>query len=574
MKGLRFTLVLRIFLLFMIILVVPLSVHTVIMYIHNYDAQRKEVFFSLNILADEEQETLEQFMRSLRREVILIDRVIKESNLSPNAALDMVVQSGVYTRAFVLSGRDGRCLASSAPDMVGNTYPQWINTGDDGYFLRATNQGLLFSQEIRKETINLILPDAAFREVLGKRHVTGLPYDSSLVDKEGKIVASSDSALVGKKPRIVKRHSGNYFYHRGEKRYAVDVTFQNANFTVLLDVPTSAAFFDFWDNFNRIILIFSIAVVLGAIVVTWIIFRMARPLAKLCRAMEKVRRGNHEARYKRDSWGFEINRVGEAFNEMITALIEQTERAEAERLQREKLSKELIMGGDMQKEIVPRTIAGFDELSITTGMTAAKEVGGDFYDLFPMGDKLLIVIADAAGKGVYAGFFALTLRGIIRGLASEGVPLAELIEKANALFMKDTGDTGVFITAWVGIYDPEKREIEYLSCGHPPAILRRADGTIMELQSEGMALGVGEITPVKPEKVILSTGDLLVSYTDGISEAQNLRGQFFGHDRLLEIVKKCRSAKGATEAVLEGVHAFEAGAARFDDQTVVSLSVE
>jgi len=290
--------------------------------------------------------------------------------------------------------------------------------------------------------------------------------------------------------------------------------------------------------------------------------------------MEKVRRGNHEARYKRDGWGFEINRVGEAFNEMITALIEQTERAEAERLQREKLSKELIMGGDMQKEIVPRTIAGFDELSITTGMTAAKEVGGDFYDLFPLGDKLLIVIADAAGKGVYAGFFALTLRGIIRGLASRGISLAELVEKANSLFMKDTGDTGVFITAWVGIYDPKAREIEYLSCGHPPAILRQADGSLVELQSEGMALGVGEITPVKPEKVTLSSGDLLVSYTDGISEAQNRWGQFFGHDRLLEIVKECRTAEGATEAILKGVHAFEAGTARFDDQTVVSLSMQ
>jgi serine phosphatase RsbU (regulator of sigma subunit) len=570
-KGLRSTLVLRVFIIFMIILVIPLFVNTLVIYFHEYQARRVEVFLSLTLLADEERASLDQATRFMQREAIWINQLATEGNA--NHVLQTFVSQGNYKSAFFLSGSDGICRASSDQQMVGQNFPELFDLGKGDFVLRLTKMGVLFSQGVRDETINLLLTNEGLLQLLGKRTSFALPYDSSIVSDKGIIVASSDASLKGMDLPVLQRKEGLVFLHEGKQRYAVEVSFPYTNFTLLLDVPTTAAYFALWSHLGRMIGIFAIAVFIGAIIVTWAIFRMARPLSDLCLVMGDVEKGDMSARYQNDRFGFELNRVGVIFNEMIASLLRKAKEVEEERFHREALSKELIMGGDIQRDIIPRHIEGFDELDIATAFIPAMEIGGDYYDLYPIGDKLLIVVADGSGKGIYAGFFSLTLRGIIRGMASEDLELSELIARANDLFCLDTKESGVFVTAWFGLYDKRSRMMTYACCGHLPTLLRRADGKIEELGTNGMALGVCDVREVVTECVQLEEGDLLVGYTDGITEAHNEQQELFGKEPLLKVVSEKYTPEAVTQAVLQAVQEFETGVARFDDQTIVAIQL-
>ncbi|MBS0653172.1 MAG: SpoIIE family protein phosphatase [Verrucomicrobia bacterium] len=321
----------------------------------------------------------------------------------------------------------------------------------------------------------------------------------------------------------------------------------------------------------NIILIY---LVIGGGLALLITIRISRPLNALCGVMENVERGNLSARYHHDRVGFEINVLGHTFNRMIDSVLHHVEEARNERMARELLSKELKIGHDIQRSILPRERPDIPGVEIATGFQGAREVAGDFYDIFSAGDKkLLISVADAAGKGISACLYSLCARSMFRSFAASANNLEKTILETNNLFCLDTAESGNFVTAWVGILEPETRTLQYASCGHLPAILRKPDGTITEIATPGIALGVMPIQEAAVAQVQLEKGDMLVLYTDGIIDSQDSYFEFYGKKRLIEVIKKegGKTAEDLVDAILGSVEMFSLNIPLVDDRTLLVI---
>jgi serine phosphatase RsbU (regulator of sigma subunit) len=360
----------------------------------------------------------------------------------------------------------------------------------------------------------------------------------------------------------------------GAERLTVVEPIANTNFSLQLSVDeASLRGLHFVDYLFRFFLLLFFIGFVGGTAVYFFTRRIQKPLKDLCKTMERVSEGAQHVRYKPDRMGFEINQLGLQFNETMDLLQSHAQEAEKERIRREKLAEELRIGHEIQANLVPSRLPGFEGLEIGTGYLASKEVNGDFYDLFKMKDgKLLMVVSDTAGKGVPACLYSLGLRSIFRSLSSITSDLSEIVLKANDLYYLDAHESSMFSTAWVGIYDPESRQLSYCSLGHPPALLRRKN-QIRELWTDGIALGAQKLDLIPTKTLSLETGDLLVLYTDGILEAHDPDQHLFGKKRLHEFIlrKKREHPQQMGDQLIDEIHLFAQGTPQHDDMTLVIL---
>lgn len=302
--------------------------------------------------------------------------------------------------------------------------------------------------------------------------------------------------------------------------------------------------------------------------------RIAKPLKELCKTMERVSEGAAHVRYTPDRMGFEINELGLQFNETLDALLLYTQEAEKERLLREKLAEELRIGHEIQANLLPLHVPGVAGVDIATSYFGSKEVSGDFYDLFRLENgKLLIAISDVAGKGISACLFSLGLRSMLRSLASVTTDLGELVRRVNDLYWIDAHEPSMFATLWLGLYDPASHYLTYCSQGHPPALLRRGN-QLQELWTGGIALGAQKIDVIPTKEIILTKGDLLLLYTDGILEAHDRNDQLFGKERLHPFVLRGKgTSQQIADQLIDEVRLFSRGEAQHDDMTLVVLKM-
>ena len=139
------------------------------------------------------------------------------------------------------------------------------------------------------------------------------------------------------------------------------------------------------------------------------------------------------------------------------------------------------------------------------------------------------------------------------------------------MFLHDTKDSGVFVTAWVGLYHRHTRQIEYINMGHLPALLKRANGEIETLTTDGIAFGVMPLDEVEVKTVFVNPGDILYLYTDGITEAMNQAGEFYGFERFIALIRgiQLEDVDEITERIYENVRDFGRGVEQFDDLTLM-----
>jgi len=205
----------------------------------------------------------------------------------------------------------------------------------------------------------------------------------------------------------------------------------------------------------------------------------------------------------------------------------------------------------------------------------ARETSGDFYDFIPLPNgRLGIVVADVADKGAGAALYMTSIRTLIRTFAVEYATQPELaLSTANDRIVSDT-HTDMFVTVFYGILDPVTATLTYCNAGHnPPYLLGAQKGNVIQaLRKTGMPLGIHKETTWGQDTVQFAPGDVLVLYTDGLTEAQNVREEFFGEERLLKAAQANRrsaSAQDMQEALLAEVHEFVGHAPQFDDLTLV-----
>lgn len=243
-------------------------------------------------------------------------------------------------------------------------------------------------------------------------------------------------------------------------------------------------------------------------------------------------------------------------------------------LEQARLERELEVARQVQESLMPLRPPEIPGFEIIGAWRAAREVGGDFYDFIPRADgQLGIVIGDVTDKGVPAAFFMALARTTLRAsLTGRGSTLAGL-QQANRLISADSS-SGMFVTLFYAGLAPGSKVLSCVSAGHiPPLHYRASERDAIRLERGGMPLGVDQDGSFAEMRVELRQGDALLLYTDGLVDAIDRQGEFYGWDRL-ERVLSVSGSSGAAEmlgSIEQDVNRFTAGTAPFDDITMVAV---
>jgi serine phosphatase RsbU (regulator of sigma subunit)/anti-sigma regulatory factor (Ser/Thr protein kinase) len=240
-------------------------------------------------------------------------------------------------------------------------------------------------------------------------------------------------------------------------------------------------------------------------------------------------------------------------------------------------SRELDIARSIQQSLLPKTFPKLTGYGLSGFCLNARQVGGDFFDVLPLSqEKVLLVIADVMGKGVPAALFAATLRTLVRTVVEWTHRPAEILERVNRLIYDELSGVDMFITAQVAVADTHKRRLLAANAGHCPLLLTRQDNTIEAVSPEGMPFGILADTVFEQVAIPLAEYTSVVLYTDGLTEARNAHGEFFGQERFFDWLRQNqpRTASKLSEAFRAELKSFQGQIALSDDQTLLVLAEE
>lgn len=248
--------------------------------------------------------------------------------------------------------------------------------------------------------------------------------------------------------------------------------------------------------------------------------------------------------------------------------------------EQERIKSELSIATKIQADCLENDFTAFNRLTavnLTAHMKPAKEVGGDFYDMFMIDqDHLCFLIADVSGKGVPAALFMTMAKTHIKNFATVGLPLAEVAARANnQLCYKN--ESGMFVTAFICVLDVRSGEVQFVNAGHNCPFVQKQDGAFEMFRAKAnLVFGLMEDVQYREQTLTLNPGDSIYLYTDGVTEALNPEQELFGDDRLYEILNRHRAQAGEPEtfvqAIYREVQAFADGEPQADDITMLYVT--
>jgi sigma-B regulation protein RsbU (phosphoserine phosphatase) len=267
---------------------------------------------------------------------------------------------------------------------------------------------------------------------------------------------------------------------------------------------------------------------------------------------------------------------------------------------RERMERELEIAYEMQQSFLPQALPDVPDVEIAATMRPAREVGGDFYDVIPLSSgRVGVLVADVSDKGVSAALYMALARTLLRthSLSARPQYLSDALESAQVRRLMRSGSLGalaalgavrqtndyltehhsescMFVTLFYAVYDPQSHLLTYVNAGHNPPLLYNAlTGEQGWLRPTDMIVGVMHGRPYEAQERQLCPGDVLVLYTDGVTEAFNPEHEMFGEERLVEVVRAhaTASAQELVEAIESGVTTFAGQASQSDDLTLLVM---
>jgi sigma-B regulation protein RsbU (phosphoserine phosphatase) len=242
----------------------------------------------------------------------------------------------------------------------------------------------------------------------------------------------------------------------------------------------------------------------------------------------------------------------------------------------EQLARHLEMASKIQLGLLPKEAPQLPGISVVAMLQSSLDVSGDFYDFIPLDNgRLGIAIADIRGKGIPAALLMVMVRTVLRIVAREEATPAAVLKRVNDFLAGET-EADLFATIVYGVLDPYERTFAYSNGGHPyPVLANPARPDVTLLQTGGMLIGVFELAEYEHATIRLDSGDLIVLYTDGLTEAESLSGAMFGEERAHALVRQLAAlpASDICDTVRLRVTEFCGTTQRTDDLTVVAIQV-
>lgn len=259
-------------------------------------------------------------------------------------------------------------------------------------------------------------------------------------------------------------------------------------------------------------------------------------------------------------------------NTAMSAL--ENERLFAQELEKKQLEKELQLALDIQRNLLPDWNPKVENFDIVGCSYPSKYVGGDYFDFIPLSSKeLLIAIADVSGKGMPAALLMANVQAALKVLTPLHFGLKELVERLNLIVYQNTSHDK-FVTFFCGILNTKSANFHYLNAGHNPPILLKKNGQVEHLVEGGIILGISDSTfPYTEGDVSIDDGDLLLLYTDGVSEALNVEKEEYGEENLIQTLKAIKdlSSQDILNKISNELKFFSAGTSQYDDITMISI---
>jgi sigma-B regulation protein RsbU (phosphoserine phosphatase) len=285
---------------------------------------------------------------------------------------------------------------------------------------------------------------------------------------------------------------------------------------------------------------------------------------------ERVRAQESQARLQE-----KLRRANEELEQRVEERTRELRETQARLLARQRLQQEVELAMEVQQSLLPHQVPDLCGYDFAATARPARYVSGDFYDFAGLSsDTCHIVVADIAGKGVPAALLSSAARTLFRAQAKHKTSPAVILNSVNRTLYEDLEHAGTFITTFAARLDASYGQLTYANAGHTEIIWwRDAQQESHTLGATGMPLGVDPAFPVEEAEIVLRPGDIVLFYTDGITEAANADGELFGLERLIDLVAKhshCASEE-LLQAIMGAVESFQAGASLSDDVTLVVL---
>jgi sigma-B regulation protein RsbU (phosphoserine phosphatase) len=244
---------------------------------------------------------------------------------------------------------------------------------------------------------------------------------------------------------------------------------------------------------------------------------------------------------------------------------------------RRSLEHEITMARNIQRSFLPKYVPIYPGWELGVTWQTAREVGGDFYDFIPLpagphGPRFGLVIADVAGKGVPAALFMAMCRTLLRSVAMSRIEPGLTLERLNKILLKDT-ETDLFISLFYALWEPEANKLSYANAGHNPPLLFSPEQPARTIAEHGMILNVDQDAKYETYQLDCSPHEMLVLYTDGVTEAANTDGDLFELHRLEHLVLGMNDwkAQSVADRIAERVKLFTAQPDLLDDVTAIVI---
>jgi sigma-B regulation protein RsbU (phosphoserine phosphatase) len=390
--------------------------------------------------------------------------------------------------------------------------------------------------------------------------------------------ARDDPAMRELGRRMIRGETGfaPYLTYKDVKSRLYYAPIPSTGWTLAIVFPEAELF----DDVRTLTLTVTAMGIAGLLLLAGITLRIARsltrPLGALATATAAISEGRFDVPLPAATTQDEVGALSRAFKAMTIALREHIRRLVETTAVKERIEGELRIAHDIQMSILPKMLPPFpqrEEFDLHAAMVTAKEVGGDFYDFFEIDDNhLCLVIADVAGKGVPASLFMAVTKTLIKATAKVGRSAAEILGAVNDEIASDN-EQSMFVTVFCGVLDLTTGELVYTNAGHnPPMLLRRGAAPAWLPAAPQLVVGAMPGTCYCSSSIVLERGDRLLLYTDGVTEAVDLDGSFYGEQRLLrDVAQISGTVRDGVAAIITAVETFAAGTEPADDITVLLI---